>query len=65
MPLFEFECLECGAKFEKLVRTAGADSEVTCTKCGGRRVEEKFSTFSSSARGSSSVPSKGCAPGGG
>jgi putative FmdB family regulatory protein len=35
MPLFEFQCLECGARFEKLVRTAGAGPEVTCPKCGG------------------------------
>lgn len=65
MPLFEFECLECGARFEKLIRTAGADPEVACPKCGGRRVEEKFSTFSSAATGGSAVPFKGCAPGGG
>jgi putative FmdB family regulatory protein len=65
MPIFEFECLECGARFEKLIRTAGVDAEVTCPKCRGSRVEEKFSTFSSAATGGSAVPSNGCVPGGG
>jgi putative FmdB family regulatory protein len=65
MPIFEFECLECGAGFEKLVKTAGTNPEVACPKCGGRRVEEKFSTFSSAATGGSATSSKGCAPGGG
>jgi len=65
MPIFEFKCLECGAGFEKLVQTAGADMDVTCPKCGGRRVEKKLSTFSSSAKGGSAVSTKGCAPGGG
>jgi putative FmdB family regulatory protein len=65
MPLFEFECLECGAGFEKLVGTADADSEVTCPKCGGLMVEEKLSAFSSPARSGSAVFSKGCAPGSG
>ena len=65
MPLFEFECLECGARFEKLVRTAGADPEVACPKCGGCRVEEQLSTFSSPAKGGSAVSSNSCTPGGG
>lgn len=65
MPLYEFECLQCGAIFEKLVKTAGMDWEVVCPKCGARRVEERLSTFSTSAKARSAISSRGCAPGGG
>jgi putative FmdB family regulatory protein len=65
MPIFEFECLECHAVFEKLVRKAGVDADVACPKCGARRVEEKLSTFSSTSSSGGSAASSNCAPGGG
>ncbi len=66
MPIFEFECIECGAVFEKLVRKAGADADVVCPKCGARRVEEKLSTFAStSSSGGSEAASSKCSTGGG
>jgi putative FmdB family regulatory protein len=67
MPLFEFDCSECGATFEKLVRSADAVPEVVCPACGSRKVSEKISAFASISKGGSSLPSGGpsCAPGGG
>jgi putative FmdB family regulatory protein len=59
MPIYEFECLECGAAFEKLVRKADTKAEVA------RKLEEKRSVFSPFARGGFSGSSGGCAPGGG
>ncbi|HVL33942.1 MAG TPA: FmdB family zinc ribbon protein [Actinomycetota bacterium] len=34
MPLFDFECTECGARAERLV-SAGSDA-VDCERCGAR-----------------------------
>jgi putative FmdB family regulatory protein len=65
MPIYEFECLECGVEFEKLVRKAGAVSEVACPVCDSRRIDEKISTFASFVKGSSAGPSGACAPSGG
>ena len=65
MPLFEFECLECGVEFEKLLRRAGANSEVVCPICGSRKVDEKMSTFASPGRAGSAGSSGACAPSGG
>ncbi len=58
MPIFEFECLKCGAIFEKLVKRAAEDEQIACPKCGSRKVAEKISTFASTSKGS-------CAPSGG
>ncbi len=58
MPIFEFECLECGATFEKLVKKAVGDEQITCPGCGGQNVEQRISTFASTNKSS-------CAPSGG
>jgi len=62
MPIFEFECLDCGVEFEKLVWRSAAVSDVACPVCGSTKVDEKVSTFASLAKGSSSGS---CAPSGG
>lgn len=40
MPLFEFQCKECGAHFEELIRN-GEDGK--CPKCGSENVERLMS----------------------
>jgi len=45
MPIFEYECEKCGAKFEELISSSKQD-EVTCPECGSREVTKLFSTFS-------------------
>ena len=43
MPIYEFDCRECGARFEELVR-AGAGA--ACPTCGSDDVERRFSPIS-------------------
>jgi putative FmdB family regulatory protein len=45
MPIYEYQCLECGEKFEKLVRSISASVAIECPKCGGRKVEKLLSAF--------------------
>jgi len=40
VPIYEFECSKCGARFEELVR-AGQTSP--CPACGSQQVERRFS----------------------
>jgi putative FmdB family regulatory protein len=65
MPLFEFECLDCGRNFEKLVFKASQDQDLTCPACGSSKLEEKISTFSSASSSKAGVSSSAnCAPSG-
>lgn len=56
MPIYEYQCLECGEKFEKLVRSMNSAPEIKCPKCGGQEVKKVFSTFGIAASGSASEP---------
>ena len=65
MPLYEFECLECGTAFEKLVKKAGAVSEVACPMCQSVKVEQQISTCASFVKDNSAGSSRACTSGGG
>ena len=45
MPIYEFECDECGARFEMLRSISDSDSEVTCPKCGEGRPRMVYSVY--------------------
>ena len=48
MPIYEFECGECGARFEELV-AAGAEA-VPCAECGSARTRRLLSSVSPPGR---------------
>jgi putative FmdB family regulatory protein len=48
MPIYEFECGECGARFEELV-AAGA-SDIVCPECGSIRTQRLISNVSPPGR---------------
>ena len=37
MPIYEYVCESCKAKFEKLVRSMNSTEAAECPKCGARR----------------------------
>ncbi len=45
MPLYEYVCINCGAAFEYLVRSASSQEKIVCPKCAGMQVSKQFSTF--------------------
>jgi len=47
MPIYEYNCANCGEKFEALLRRAR--EEVKCPKCKGTTLRRLFSTFSARA----------------
>jgi putative FmdB family regulatory protein len=52
MPIFEYECHNCGNKFEKFVQTSAASAEkVTCKYCSSPRVAQMLSVFAVAGSG--------------
>ncbi|MFZ5626813.1 MAG: FmdB family zinc ribbon protein [Bacillota bacterium] len=51
MPNYDFQCLECGHKFTKLVPLQEKD-KVRCPECGGH-VKQLFGSFGFAVKGSS------------
>jgi putative FmdB family regulatory protein len=47
MPIYEFECEECGTRFEELV---AADVAVACEACGSSRTRRLYSSFAPPGR---------------
>lgn len=43
MPIYEFECSECGARFEDLV--AAGTTEAPCRECGAQDARRIVSSF--------------------
>ena len=50
MPIFEYQCDDCGTKFEKLVRRLGRE-DVSCPSCGESKLTMQFSTFAAHSNG--------------
>ncbi|MBV9617206.1 MAG: zinc ribbon domain-containing protein [Ktedonobacteraceae bacterium] len=51
MPMYEYYCSDCQAKFELLVSYKHAD-DVVCTKCRGEKVRRLLSVFAAQRGGS-------------
>lgn len=59
MPLYEFECLNCGHEFEALVRKESEKPEVRCPECESLKLEEKLSCFAPGPKPGNCAPSGG------
>ena len=60
MPVFEYVCVACGSRFEKLQKSDTAD-RAECPACGSVEVEKQLSKFSAAGTSSSTA----CHTGGG
>jgi putative FmdB family regulatory protein len=64
MPIYEFECLTCQARFEKLVRTMSDESPRKCPKCGSSRSRRAMSVFAVGGPADSKASQSACESGG-
>ena len=60
MPIFEYRCRDCGAEFEKIVRSDG--DSVICEQCHGRKLDRLLSVFAVSGPQGESVAESGTCP---
>jgi putative FmdB family regulatory protein len=67
MPLYEYQCNDCGDEFEKMVRFSEADQAQPCPTCQSRNTKKKISVFASLGGSSGGGVSAGgsCGSGGG
>jgi len=49
MPIYEYECLECGHQFERLVRQSATPEVVTCASCQSQSLRQLQSLFAVSS----------------
>jgi putative FmdB family regulatory protein len=49
LPIFEYECQECGQVFEVLVHRFGLTPVTACPRCSKTNVERLWSTFATQA----------------
>ncbi|MHB1356302.1 MAG: FmdB family zinc ribbon protein [Anaerolineae bacterium] len=63
MPIYEYDCQECGEHFDKLIRSTSANAAVTCPACHSTRCVKSLSCFctSNSTRSTSQASMPGCA----
>ena len=62
MPIFEYECKECGHRFEILQMTKKDENDLRCPQCRAGNVIKILSAFSSISN-SGSTKSESCSPG--
>jgi putative FmdB family regulatory protein len=54
MPLYEYQCHQCGKSFEMLRRMQDADRELQCPDCQSDEIERLLSTFATTGCSTSS-----------
>ncbi|MHC4638730.1 MAG: FmdB family zinc ribbon protein [Planctomycetota bacterium] len=59
MPIFEYQCVDCGKVSEFLERT-GEKLKKACTHCGGGKLKRQFSVFSPAVKQGESKRCHGC-----
>ena len=62
MPIYEYECVECGRVFEQLV--ASHKSKGQCPACNARNARRMISTFAAHGASASMPCDAGQCPGG-
>jgi putative FmdB family regulatory protein len=68
MPIYEYKCKDCGAKFELIRSMKDADLSVECRSCRSNQTERALSVFyaqsgSKIIAGNSNAGCSGCAGG--
>ena len=44
MPIYEYDCLDCGSNFERIV--SNKSKLLSCQTCGSKKVKKRYSSFS-------------------
>ncbi len=56
MPIYQYECENCGCDFELLRAISEGDSDITCPECKAEHPKRVISAFSSFSSGGDCAP---------
>ena len=54
MPIYEYDCSDCGERFEIFVRSS--DQKLLCPECQSENIARRLSTFAATAGGPDAPP---------
>jgi len=57
MPIYTYNCKDCGAKFDLLIGVTSEKEELICKKCNSRNIEKTWGAFSVGSADNKSGPS--------
>ena len=63
MPIYEYQCEECGERFEVFVRSSSQQATATCPKCGSGEVQKAISLFGVGGTSAGSTSGASCKTG--
>ncbi len=50
MPIYEYHCEKCGAKFEIMRGITAGEEEIKCPRCGAKETKKLFSAVCGAGR---------------
>jgi putative FmdB family regulatory protein len=62
MPIYEYQCSDCGGHFEIMAPRSRREERPTCTECAGRNTKRVMSSFSARSRTNSGSRRSGFQP---
>ena len=64
MPIYEYQCNDCGNRFEKLVRRSTESDGLACPSCGQPHLTQQLSVFAAHSNGAPARAEMPACPGG-
>ncbi len=62
MPIYEYQCQECGEPFEVFVRSISKKVDAECPNCGSKQIQKGVSSFASRGTGAPATSAANCGP---
>lgn len=60
MPIYEFRCIGCGRRFDKLCSMGESGENLNCPECGTKGSKRVMSSFSATGTGGGKEAGSGC-----
>ncbi|MGQ9928391.1 MAG: FmdB family zinc ribbon protein [Chloroflexaceae bacterium] len=55
MPMYEYRCLDCECRFDRLRRMDQDDADITCPACHSAQIQRRLSLFATATHSSAAL----------